>query len=193
MQYSVPDLTYGYAALEPYLDAETMHLHHDKHHQAYVDKLNACISANPSLQDMEVVEMMKNINKLNISDADRTTLINNGGGHLNHAFFWEIMSPTKEVDEGLSQKITSTFSSIESFKDQFTQAGISRFGSGWVWLVESTGGELKIYSTANQDSPYLKGDTPLIGLDVWEHAYYLKYQNRRADYIKNWWNVLKLI
>lgn len=193
MQYTVPDLTYGYDALEPYIDAETMHLHHDKHHQAYVDKLNGVVSANSSLQSMDIVEMMKNINKLELSDTDKTTLINNGGGHLNHTFFWEIMNPNKEIDEKLSQQITSTFSSIENFKDQFAQAGISRFGSGWVWLVETIGGDLKIYSTPNQDSPYMKGDTPLIGLDVWEHAYYLKYQNRRAEYIKSWWSVLKMI
>jgi len=192
MSHQLPDLPYDFSALEPHIDTQTMHIHHDKHHAAYIAKLNAVVEKNPSLDGKDLIELMKSVDTLGLSDGDKTAFINNGGGHLNHSFFWEIMSPEKKIDEALQERIKSTFGSVASFKEEFGNAGLNRFGSGWAWLVDSNG-TLKIYSTPNQDSPYLKGDTPLIGLDVWEHAYYLKYQNLRPDYIKAWWNVLKVL
>lgn len=193
MTYQLPALTYEFAALEPHIDTKTMEIHHGKHHQAYIDNLNKVLEKNPSLADTDLKELMMKLESLEISDEDKTMLRNHGGGHLNHSLFWEIMGPTKQVDEELMTRITSTFGSLDTFKDEFSQLATKRFGSGWAWLVEDTDKALKIYSTPNQDSPYLQGHTPLIGLDVWEHAYYLNYQNRRPDYIKSWWNVLKLI
>jgi Fe-Mn family superoxide dismutase len=192
MTYQLPQLTYDFNALEPHIDAQTMQIHHDKHHAGYVAKLNAVVEKNESLQEKDLIELMKSVDSLGLSDADKSAFVNNGGGHLNHSLFWEIMGPEKQVDEELTAKITSTFGSVDAFKEEFENAAITRFGSGWAWLADSNG-ELKIYSTANQDSPYLTGDTPIIGLDVWEHAYYLKYQNLRPDYIKAFWNVLKVI
>lgn len=193
MTYQLPKLTYEYNALEPHIDAKTMEIHYTKHHQAYIDKLNAVTEKHAELQGKDLKELMMNCNSLTIPEADKTMFKNNGGGHLNHSFFWEIMGPQKQVNEELVERIKTTFGTIDTFKEEFTQAAISRFGSGWSWLVETKDKTLKVYSTANQDSPYLNGDTPLIGLDVWEHAYYLNYQNKRPDYITAWWNVLKLI
>ncbi|MDA1316600.1 MAG: superoxide dismutase [bacterium] len=192
MTHQLPQLTYDFNALEPHIDARTMEIHHDKHHAAYVAKLNAVVEKNGSLQEKDLIELMKSVDGLGLSDADKSAFVNNGGGHLNHTLFWEIMGPEKQIDEELTSKISSTFGSVDSFKEEFSNAAVTRFGSGWAWLVDSKG-ELKVYSTANQDSPYLQGDTPIIGLDVWEHAYYLKYQNLRPDYIKAFWNVLKLL
>ncbi len=192
MKYTLPQLSYEYNALEPYIDAQTMEIHHTKHHQAYIDKLNAVTEKHAELQDKDLKELMMNFDSLTIPEADKTMFKNNGGGHLNHSFFWEIMGPEKQVNEELVEKIKSKFGSVDTFKEEFTNAAISRFGSGWAWLVDNNG-ELELYSTANQDSPYLQGHTPLIGLDVWEHAYYLKYQNKRPEYIQNWWNALKVI
>ncbi len=192
MSHQLPNLPYDFSALEPHIDTQTMQIHHDKHHATYIAKLNAVVEKNPSLDGKDLVELMKTVDTLGLSEADKMGFINHGGGHLNHSFFWENMSPEKHVDEALTERIKSTFGSVESFKEEFSNVATLRFGSGWAWLVDSAG-ELKIYSTANQDSPYLKGDTPLIGLDVWEHAYYLKYQNLRPDYIKAWWNVLKVL
>lgn len=192
MSHTLPDLPYDYQALEPHIDEQTMRIHHDKHHAGYVAKLNAVIEKNPSLDGKDLAELMKGIDSLGLSEEDRTAFVNNGGGHLNHSLFWEIMGPEKQIDEKLQEKVKSTFGSVESFKEEFSNTAATRFGSGWAWLVDSSG-ELKIYSTPNQDSPHLKGDTPLIGLDVWEHAYYLKYQNLRPDYITAWWNVLKVL
>lgn len=192
MTHQLPDLPYAYNALEPYIDEQTMKIHHDKHHAAYIAKLNIVVEKNKALQDKDLIELMKSVDTLGLSKPDRAMFVNNGGGHLNHSFFWEIMDPKKTADEALSEKIKAKFGSIDSFKEEFGNAAVNRFGSGWAWLVESNS-ELKIYSTQNQDSPYLSGDTPLIGLDVWEHAYYLKYQNLRPDYVKAWWNVLKII
>ena len=193
MKYELPKLDYAYNALEPYIDAQTMEIHYTKHHQTYITNLNTLLEKYPNLQDNDLEEMMKNVDKLGLSDADKIAFKNNGGGHLNHTFFWSIMGPKKELNQDLVERIKSTYESIDSFKEQFTKAATTRFGSGWAWLVETDESKLRIYSTPNQDSPLLTGDTPLIGLDVWEHAYYLKYQNRRPEYITNWWSVLKVM
>ncbi|MDO8497512.1 MAG: superoxide dismutase [bacterium] len=193
MKYTLPSLSYGYDALEPYIDAKTMEIHHSKHHQAYIDKLNLVLEKNPTIADKPLEELMKNLASLSIDEKDKTMLRNHGGGHLNHSFFWKIMGKEKKVNKELVERITKKFGSMEEFKKIFTETAVGRFGSGWAWLVEDEKKELKVYSTANQDSPYLSGHTPIIGLDVWEHAYYLKYQNKRPDYIQNWWNVLTLI
>ncbi len=191
--HTLPELPYSYNALEPWIDIETMKIHHAKHHQAYLDKLNLVLEKNPEWQKKSLEELMKNFDKLNGSDQDKVLLKNNGGGHLNHDLFWKIMAPRKEIDDRLAKKITETFGSVEKFKEVFFEIALSHFGSGWAWLVENKEGQLKTYSLPNQDSPYLLGDNPIFGIDLWEHAYYLKHQNRRAEYIKNWWNVLKLI
>lgn len=193
MKYTLPQLPYDYKALEPHIDAQTMEIHHTKHHQAYIDKLNAVLEKYPDLADRPLEELMMEFNSLQMEEADKKMLRNNGGGHLNHALFWTVMGPQKEVDQALVSEIESTFGSMESFKEQFTQNAVGQFGSGWSWLVRSKDGTLKAYATPNQDSPYMNGDTPVFGIDVWEHAYYLKYQNKRPDYIQNWWNALKLI
>ena len=188
MSYSVPPLPYGYDALEPHIDEQTMRLHHDKHHQAYVDKANDAL-AGTEFEDHPVEEVLANLSSL---PSDKQTVVrNNGGGHANHTLFWESMNP----DGGgaptgeLADDIASAFGSFDSFKEQFEAGGVGQFGSGWTWLVLD-GGELKLETTANQDSPILAGHTPLLGNDVWEHAYYLTYQNRRPEYLKAWWNVV---
>lgn len=193
MKHVLPKLNYDYDALEPYIDAKTMEIHYTKHHQAYIDKLNGVLDKYPELQDKEPSDLLKAIDSLRISDTDRVTLRNNGGGHVNHSFFWELMGPKKEVDTKLTDEIVKSFGSLDNFKKVFGDAAVSRFGSGWAWLVRDNAGKLSVYSTANQDSPLSLGHTPVICLDVWEHAYYLKYQNKRAEYIENWWNVLKLL
>lgn len=193
MKYSLPKLPYSYDALEPYIDAKTMEIHYTKHHQIYVDKLNAVLDKYPEFADQKLEELMMNLNKMEIDEIDKKMIRNHGGGHLNHSFFWNIMDKEKSIDQSLIERINKTFSSVESFKKQFETTAANHFGSGWAWLVEDKNGNLEICSLPNQDSPYLMGHKPVIGLDVWEHAYYLKYQNRRAEYIKNWWNVLKLI
>jgi superoxide dismutase, Fe-Mn family len=189
----LPKLPYAYDSLEPYIDTETMRIHHDKHHQAYIDKLNAVLDKYEPLKKTPVEELLRRIKTYKMDEKDRMMLKNNGGGHMNHAFFWTIMGPEKVVDESLADKITSMFGSVNNFKKEFTDRAINHFGSGWVWLVDNGNNTLEMYTTPNQDSPYLLGHTPKIGLDVWEHAYYLKYQNRRAEYVANWWNVLKLL
>lgn len=191
--YTLPKLSYGYDALEPYIDKVTMEIHHTKHHQAYIDKLNTALEKYPNLINKPLSDLLRELTSLPIDEADKIAIRNNGGGHANHSLFWEIMSPTKSIDEKLKTEIIETFGSVDEFKEKFTQSAITRFGSGWAWLVRNESGKLEIYSTANQDSPYLQGHTPIIGLDVWEHAYYLKYQNRRPEYISNWWQVLKLL
>ena len=193
MKHQLPKLAYGYDALEPYLDAQTMEIHHTKHHQAYTDKMNGVLEKYPDLAEKTPEAIMKNLAGSGLTEADQTAFRNNGGGYINHALFWQIMGPKKEIDDALVKEITKTFGGAEKFKEQFSDAATKIFGSGWVWLVKNEQGKLQIYSTANQDSPYLKGHTPIIGLDVWEHAYYLKYQNRRPEYIENWWSVLKVI
>ncbi len=193
MIYKLLPLSYGYDALEPYIDAKTMEIHYTKHHQAYTDKLNAVLAKYPAIADKPLEELMKNIQTLAMDAKDKMMLQNNGGGFINHNFFWTIMGPKKERDEALIARIEKKFGSLDEFKKIFSETAVNHFGSGWAWLVDNEKGGLELYSTANQDSPYLKNHTPLITLDLWEHAYYLKYQNRRVEYVQNWWNVLKLL
>jgi len=190
---TLPKLPYDYNALEPYIDEETMRIHHTKHHQAYVDKLNIVLEKYPAIKSDTVETLLSTLNTLPMDEKDKILLRNHGGGHVNHTFFWTIMGKTKAVNQELQEKIQTTFGSVDEFKQLFTQTALSHFGSGWVWLVENKKGKLELYSTPNQDSPYLLGHKPLITLDLWEHAYYLKYQNRKAEYINSWWNVLTVI
>jgi Fe-Mn family superoxide dismutase len=191
--YTLPKLSYAYDALEPYIDKTTMEIHHTKHHQAYIDKLNVALEKYPQLLNKPLVDLLRELINLPMDEADRTVIRNNGGGHANHSLFWEIMGAEKTVDEKLVKEISDTFGSIDEFKEKFTQSASIFFGSGWTWLVRNSVNKLEVYSTTNQDSPYMQGHMPIIGLDVWEHAYYLKYQNRRPEYITNWWQVLKLL
>jgi superoxide dismutase, Fe-Mn family len=188
MAYEVPDLPYGYDALEPHIDEQTMRVHHDKHHQAYVDKANAALEGT-EWADKDVDEVLRSLDQL--PAEIQTPVRNNAGGHSNHSFFWQIMSPDGGgAPEGdLGSAIDEAFGGFEQFQEEFKNAGVNRFGSGWSWLVHGDSG-LAVVSTANQDSPISDGQTPLLGVDVWEHAYYLKYQNRRPDYIDAWWNVV---
>jgi Fe-Mn family superoxide dismutase len=188
--YSLPDLPYGYNALEPYIDARTMEIHHQKHHAGYVAKLNAAIEGHPEFAGRSVDDILRNID--NVPQDIRQAVINNGGGHANHSLFWTIMSgdgggePAGELADG----IKSAFGGFAQFKEQFTKAALTRFGSGWAWLSFDPNGKLAVSSTANQDNPLSQGYLPICGLDVWEHAYYLNYQNRRPDYVEAWWNVV---
>ncbi len=193
MKHSLPKLPYAYDALEPWIDAQTMEIHYTKHHQTYVDKLNAVLEKHPNLANRPVEDLLKNLANLGIPEADQKAIRNHGGGHLNHSLFWTIMGPAKQVDEALVADITSTFGSLDDFKKQFTDLATTLFGSGWVWLARDENEKLHVHQMPNQDSPYLHGHTPVLGLDVWEHAYYLKYQNRRPEYISAWWNVVKLL
>jgi len=188
MAYEVPPLPYDYAALEPHIDEQTMRLHHDKHHQAYVDKANGALEGT-EFADKPIAEVVANLGAL---PQDKQGVVrNNGGGHLNHSMFWESMSPDGggAPSGDLASAIESEFGSFDAFKEQFEAAGVGQFGSGWAWLVLD-GGQLKVRSSANQDNPVSDGQTPLLGNDVWEHAYYLKYQNKRPDYLKAWWDVV---
>jgi Fe-Mn family superoxide dismutase len=189
MAYEVPPLPYDYSALEPYIDTETMHLHHDKHHAAYVNNLNAAIK-DSELANLPVDDLMRRINE--VPENIRTAVRNNGGGHSNHSMYWQIMKPNGggEPTGELASAIQQAFGSFDQFKAAFNDAGAKRFGSGWAWLVVDSSGKLSVTSTANQDSPLMDGLYPVMGNDVWEHAYYLKYQNRRPDYLNAWWNVV---
>jgi Fe-Mn family superoxide dismutase len=190
MAFSLPPLPYDYAALEPHIDEQTMRIHHDKHHQAYVNNLNAALESQADLQQKSVEALLTNLDA--IPDTARTAVRNNGGGHYNHTLFWELMAPggAKEPVGALAAAIGNTFKSFDAFKEQFNKAGVGRFGSGWAWLTMDKNGALAIESTANQDSPISSGKVVVLGNDVWEHAYYLKYQNRRPDYLAAWWNVV---
>jgi Fe-Mn family superoxide dismutase len=190
MTYELPLLPYDYNALEPYIDEETMHLHHDKHHQAYVNNLNAALQGQSQFENMSIDELIRSLNS--VPDNIRTAVRNNGGGHINHSMFWQIMKPNGggEPTGDLASAISSTFGSFDQFKAAFNDAGAKRFGSGWAWLVIGSDGKLAVTSTANQDSPLIDGLYPVMGNDVWEHAYYLKYQNRRPEYLAAWWNVV---
>jgi superoxide dismutase, Fe-Mn family len=189
MSYALPSLPYDFAALEPHIDAQTMQIHHGKHHAAYVNNLNAALEKQPDLQGKSAEDLIKQLGA--VPEAIRTAVRNNGGGHVNHTMFWQIMGPGKggAPTGQIAQAITNTFGGFDSFKDQMNKAGAGRFGSGWVWLVEAAG-KLAIESTANQDNPIMDGKKAIFGIDVWEHAYYLKYQNRRPDYLAAWWNVI---
>lgn len=188
--FQLPPLPYAYNALEPHIDARTMEFHHDRHHQAYVNNLNTAIARHPELRDRQIDQLLRDLNS--IPEDIRTSVRNNGGGHANHTMFWEIMGPNGggEPTGEIANAINQTFGSFESFKEQFNSAGGTRFGSGWVWLIRNADGQLQITTTANQDSPLMEGNYPIMGNDVWEHAYYLNYQNRRADYLKAWWNTI---
>ncbi len=189
MAHQLPDLPYPHNALEPTIDEQTMRIHHGKHHQGYVNKLNAALEGHDNLQKKSVEDLLREINS--VPDNIRTAVRNNGGGHANHSLFWPLMSPDGggEPTGDVADAIDDAFGSFGSFKEKFSDAASGQFGSGWGWLVVSNG-DLKVYSTPNQDSPYMQGDTPILGLDVWEHAYYLKYQNNRGDYVGKWWNVV---
>ncbi|MEW4609937.1 superoxide dismutase [Enterococcus faecalis] len=189
MTYTLPELPYAYDALEPYIDVETMHLHHDKHHNTYVTNLNAAIEKHPELGEKSVEDLISDMNA--IPEDIRTAVRNNGGGHANHTFFWEIMAPNAggQPTGAIKEAIDETFDSFDEMKAAFKTAATGRFGSGWAWLVVNNG-KLEITSTPNQDSPLMDGQTPVLGLDVWEHAYYLKYKNVRPDYIEAFWNVV---
>ena len=189
MAHQLPPLPYDVAALEPHIDTQTMQIHHGKHHQAYVNNLNAALEKHPELQSKSAEDLIHTLSA--VPEDIRTAVRNNGGGHVTHTMFWKLMAtgaggaPTGAVADA----IKTAFGSVDSFKEQFAKAGVGRFGSGWAWLID-TGGRLSIESTANQDSPIMEGKKAILGLDVWEHAYYLKYQNRRPDYIAAWWNVV---
>ena len=190
MAFTLPPLPYDYSALEPHIDTQTMQIHHDKHHNAYVTNLNAALESHASLASQSIEDILRNIG--DVPEAARQAVINNGGGHANHTMFWEIMGPNGggEPTGALGEAITKAFGSFADFKAKINDAGVKRFGSGWSWLVLDKSGTLQVLSTANQDSPLMQGQTPLLGVDVWEHAYYLKYQNLRPKYLEAWWNTV---
>jgi len=190
MAFKLPDLPYSYDALEPYIDAKTMEIHHTKHHAGYVNKLNAAIEKYPELEKYSLEELLRNLES--IPEDIRTAVRNNGGGHFNHSLFWEIMKKNGggEPKEELLEAIKRDFGDFGSFKEKFANTAKTHFGSGWAWLSLSRFGKLYVFSTPNQDNPLMLGFIPILGLDVWEHAYYLKYQNRRAEYVDNWFNVI---
>ena len=189
MAYQLPPLPYPFDALEPNIDARTMEIHHDKHHGSYVNNVNAALEGHPDLASKSVEDLLKDI--ASVPDSIKTAVRNNGGGHANHSMFWQIMKKGGggQPSGDLANDINAAFGSFDAFKDAFSKAAATRFGSGWAWLVMNNG-KLEVMSTANQDSPYMEGKTPLMGIDVWEHAYYLNYQNRRPDYVSAWWNVV---
>ncbi len=189
MAYSLPELPYEYDALEPHIDARTMEIHHTKHHQGYTNKVNAALEGH-EFADLDIEEVLSRIDE--VPEDKKQAVINNGGGYANHKLFWTILSPNGggTPDGELADAINDAFGSFDAFKEEFSNAAGGQFGSGWGWLVVDENGDLKIYSTPNQNSPYMDGNTPILGLDVWEHAYYLNYQNRRPDYISAFWNVV---
>jgi Fe-Mn family superoxide dismutase len=190
LAFELPQLPYAYDALEPHIDKETMQIHHQKHHGAYVNNLNIALAEHPNWQSKSLPEILKGISE--VPEAVRTAVRNNAGGHANHSLFWTIMTPggAKEPVGHLKAAIEGTFQSVEAFKEAMTKAAMGRFGSGWAWLVKTPAGKLEVTSTPNQDNPQMTGDLPVFGVDVWEHAYYLRYQNRRPEYLAAWWNVV---
>jgi len=190
MAHEVPALPYDYAALEPYIDEKTMHLHHDMHHAAYVKNLNTALEKHPNLQSKSAEDLLRDLTA--VPEDIRTAVRNNGGGHVNHTMFWQIMKPKGGGDPtgAIAEAVTKSFGSFKDFQAKFNDAGTKQFGSGWAWLVGNKNGELQVMSTANQDNPMSQGLFPILGNDVWEHAYYLKYNNRRPEYLQAWWNVV---
>jgi Fe-Mn family superoxide dismutase len=190
MAHTLPPLPYDYTALEPHIDEQTMRIHHDKHHAAYVNNLNTALEGNAELQGLSIEALLGKLSS--VPEATRGAVRNNGGGHYNHTLFWELMAPggANAPTGKLADAINAAFGSFDAFKEQFAKAGMGRFGSGWAWLVKAADGKVSIESSPNQDSPVMDGKFPVLGCDVWEHAYYLKYQNRRADYLSAWWNVV---
>jgi len=191
--HTLPELGYAYDALEPHIDAKTMEIHHTKHHLGYVNKLNTALESKPELAEKPLEALLKELNSLELDESTKTAIRNNGGGHTNHTLFWSLMNPNAQKDESLVAEINDTFGSVDEMKTKFNENAGKRFGSGWSWLVRNNEGKLELYSTPNQDSPLLQGHTPIIGLDVWEHAYYLNYQNKRPDYIEAWWKLVKIV
>ena len=189
-EFELPDLPYAYDALEPHIDARTMEIHHDRHHAGYTRKFNAALEGHDQLRAKSAEEILGDLDA--VPESIRTAVRNNGGGYVNHSLFWEIMSPDGggKPKGSLANAVNTTFGSFDDFRSTFSDAASGRFGSGWAWLVVDGGGDLSVYSTPNQDSPYSKGHTPILGIDVWEHAYYLNYQNERGTYVENWWNVV---
>jgi len=187
MKHVLPQLIYKYNALEPYIDSKTMEIHYTKHHQAYIDKLNAALEKYPQLQKKSVEDLIKDLNA--IPEDIRTAVRNHGGGHANHSLFWELLKKGVKLEGEIAKSIDKEFGSFDDFKKKFSDVALGRFGSGWAWLVINKG-KLEVYSTANQDSPLMEGKIPILGLDVWEHAYYLRYMNKRADYVNAFWNVV---
>ncbi len=187
MSHKLPELSYAYTALEPYIDAKTMEIHHSKHHKAYIDKLNAALEGHADLQSKNVEDLLRNLNA--VPESIRTAVRNHGGGHFNHSFFWPMLRKESKFSGNIADAINSRFGGFDKFKDQFSNAAATLFGSGWAWLVWSNK-ELQIMATPNQDNPISQGKTPILGIDVWEHAYYLKYQNRRAEYVSAFFNVI---
>ena len=190
MPYELPPLPYDYSALEPYIDEQTMRIHHDKHHAGYVSKLNAALESHPELADWSLEQLLGQLSQ--VPEDIRTAVRNNGGGHANHTLFWSVMGPNGggEPSGDLGEAVVAKFGDFASLKEQLSNAAATRFGSGWGWLSVDSNGQLTVESTANQDNPLTEGRTPILGVDVWEHAYYLKYQNRRPDYIEAWWNTI---
>ena len=192
MPFELPQLKYSYDALEPYLDAQTMEIHHTKHHRAYTNKLNDALSKHPDLAKKSAEDIIANIES--VPEEIKIPVKNNGGGYINHNLFWQILTPpkggNKPTETPLAQEIQNAFISQEQFEKKFTEAAATHFGSGWIWLIADKNSQLQITATTNQDSPLSEGNTPILALDVWEHAYYLKYQNRRPEFIKAWWNVV---
>jgi Fe-Mn family superoxide dismutase len=188
--FTLPKLTFEYSAVEPYIDAKTMEIHHSKHHQTYVDKLNAALQDHPEFANMDVTELLQKIDT--VPESAKTAVRNHGGGHANHSLFWTIIGPQGSAQPAgtLAEKLNEAFGNFETFTEKFNQAATNQFGSGWAWLVVTPEKKLAVYSLPNQDSPYMTGDTPILGLDVWEHAYYLKYQNKRPEYISAFWSIV---
>jgi len=193
MKFELPKLPFAFDALEPYLDAETMEIHYTKHHQAYLDKLNEVLAKYPKLEYKKVEELLVNLKKIKVDETDRKKIQNFGGGFVNHNLYWSVMGPKKQVDKKLVAEIDATFDSMDNFKKIFGDAAKAHFGSGWAWLVRDEAGKLKVYTLPNQDSPLTLGHAPILTLDVWEHAYYLKYRNKRPDFVDAWWNAVKMI
>ncbi|MBI2632353.1 superoxide dismutase [Candidatus Pacearchaeota archaeon] len=187
MKYTLPKLAFAYDSLEPFIDAKTMEIHHTKHHQAYIDKLNEALAKHPEFDNRKVEELLINLNS--VPEDIRIAVRNHGGGHLNHSLFWELLKKDIKFEGKIADIIIKEFGNFDEFKKKFTNIALTHFGSGWAWLVLNKG-KLEIYNTSNQDSPLMDGKFPILGLDVWEHAYYLKYQNKRADYIAAFWNII---